>query len=338
MTWTGTGTVATAASNDGTTTLADMTRYVAEAIPDAVLYSGTATSGSATTLVDTANSEPDDFYDNGTLWVLSGNNEGKYALITDWDLATHTFTFATMTLVCAAGDQYLACNQGYNRDLLKRSVNQALQDIGKRLATKTGWCGKVTSASTTTITDSVLALEETFIADYFNGGRLTFLTGVHEGESIAITDFASGVFTFSVLSYTPDAGDDYVVIPDGVNDIRRIVSDGSKNYWWKEISDGVVVFDGGHEPASNAKVVFYYMSPHAVLSDYDDTIDPMIPLDAIKWMAVERAMLARIGRDKSNDKFLYTLLQDVKVKAEQARVRNRLPVLARDTHLPDFGG
>ena len=321
------------------TTLAEMTRYVVEAIPDAVLYTGTATGGNATTLIDTSNSEPDDFYNNGTIWITGGNNVGKYAIITDWNASTHTFTFPTLTALCASGDTYIVCNQAYSKDLLVRCVNQALQDIGKRLTSKTGWCGMVDSATTATISDSnITEYEETFVDDYFNSGVLTFLGGNHQGESITITDYdaSDGKFTFSTLTYTPTAGDEFIVVPSGVNDIRRITSDGSRNYWWKELSNGVVEFDSGKEPTSNSKITFYYMTPHSALTTYTSEIDAMIPDDAVKWMAVERAMLQRIGRDKSNDKFLYQLLQDVKSKAMEAKMTSRLPVMARDPHLPDY--
>jgi hypothetical protein len=321
------------------TTLAEMTRYVAEAIPDAALYTGTATGGSATTMIDTNNGEPDEFYNGGTIWLTSGNNIGKYAIITDWDLVTHTATFSTLTLLCAVGDTYVMCNKGYSIDLLKRGVNQALQDIGRRLTTKVGWCGQVGSASTTIITDTnITKFENSFTDDYFNSGILTFLDGDHKGESLTITDYdaSDGKFTFAINSYTPSSGDTFLVVPSGVNDIRRIEVDASRNYWWRELANGVIVFDDGKEPYSNTRVTFYHMTPHAVLTAYNSSIDAMIPDDAVKWTAVERVMLARIGRDKSNDEFLYTLLQDVKGKAAQARMSNRMPVLAKDPHLPDY--
>ena len=83
-------------------TLADATRALAEKVQYAA--EGTATGGSATTLIDTARIEPDDQFTNGTIWLLSGNNIGKSAIISGWVLSTHTFTFATLTLLCAAGD------------------------------------------------------------------------------------------------------------------------------------------------------------------------------------------------------------------------------------------
>lgn len=92
---------------------------------------GVATGGSATTLLDSANSEPDDYFTGGTLWLLSGNNAGKSAPITTWDDTTHTFTIPTLTLLCAAGDRYAAVCGDYPRWLLVQGVNLALQEIGE---------------------------------------------------------------------------------------------------------------------------------------------------------------------------------------------------------------
>ena len=94
-------------------------------------YQGVATGGSTTTLVDSANSEPDNYFLGGCIWFLSGNNAGKSAQITGWDDGTHTFTFATQSGACAAGDRYAAVSVDYPRWLLMQAVNQALQEIGE---------------------------------------------------------------------------------------------------------------------------------------------------------------------------------------------------------------
>jgi hypothetical protein len=108
------------------TTLADATLALAEIAQYAMR--GTATGGSATTLIDTARTEPNDQFTNGTIWLLSGNNIGKSAIITSWDLATHTFTFAILTLLCAAGDLYAAVSQDYPKSALIQSINQVLRN------------------------------------------------------------------------------------------------------------------------------------------------------------------------------------------------------------------
>lgn len=98
---------------------------------------GTATGGSTTTLVDTGLSDPNDFYNGGTIFFISGNNANKSAVITDWNSTTHTFTFATQTGACAAADRYAAIHNIYNRDTLVEAINQALEDLGPFTATNT---------------------------------------------------------------------------------------------------------------------------------------------------------------------------------------------------------
>ena len=62
------------------TTLADATLAVARLCSEVV--DGVATGGSATTLIDTLVTHPNDFWNQGTIWLRSGNNIGKSAVIT----------------------------------------------------------------------------------------------------------------------------------------------------------------------------------------------------------------------------------------------------------------
>jgi hypothetical protein len=61
----------------------------------AAAESGTATSGSSTTLVDTTNrDEDDDYFNDWILTVTGGTGVGEYATITDFDNGTNTLTFS----------------------------------------------------------------------------------------------------------------------------------------------------------------------------------------------------------------------------------------------------
>jgi hypothetical protein len=110
------------------TTLASATLELARKITDVV--TSTATEGSATTLLDTARTEVDDYFTGGTIWFLSGNNAGKSAKISDWDLATKTFTFVTPGAACAAADRYAVIPVDYPRHILIDAINTALAEIG----------------------------------------------------------------------------------------------------------------------------------------------------------------------------------------------------------------
>jgi hypothetical protein len=95
---------------------------------------GTATGGSATTLVDTTRPEAaEDFYDNGTIWFLSGTNIGKSAAITSWVAATKTLTFATQADAIVAGVKYAVCPYEFSRDALIQAVNDALGQVNRLL-------------------------------------------------------------------------------------------------------------------------------------------------------------------------------------------------------------
>ena len=126
---------------------------------------GTATGGSATTLIDTGRAEADDDWNGGTLWVKVGtNNTGKSREITDWTNSTGTFLFATMTTVCAAGDTYAASDKKFPRDLLIRAVNNALRSIGNVQAENTTLT-TVADQETYTLPAGVYNVKQIHIAD-----------------------------------------------------------------------------------------------------------------------------------------------------------------------------
>ena len=56
--------------------------------------SGTASSGSTTTLVDSNLAQPGEMFVGWTLNILAGTDAGKSAIVTDYNSSTHTLTFA----------------------------------------------------------------------------------------------------------------------------------------------------------------------------------------------------------------------------------------------------
>lgn len=105
------------------TTFYDILKAVAGEISD--VRNGTATGGSATTLIDTTLAEPDEHFNNGILFI--DQTAPQFKKIISWDEPTHTFTFATGTAI-EATNAYTACDERYPLDVLQRSVNQALRD------------------------------------------------------------------------------------------------------------------------------------------------------------------------------------------------------------------
>ena len=98
-----------------------------------VIEGVTSGAGTTTTLVDTnfpRTAPPDDAYNYGTLWFITGDLAGKTAVVTDWTQSSKTFTFATQTAAPGASKRYAFLDKDYPRDVLRQAVNMALQTIG----------------------------------------------------------------------------------------------------------------------------------------------------------------------------------------------------------------
>jgi hypothetical protein len=81
---------------------------VARNLDKLVIVSGTADSGSTTTMVDAARTEGDADYWKGRLLVFtSGNISGQCAIITDFNAGTDTFTFAPALTQAVATQNYI---------------------------------------------------------------------------------------------------------------------------------------------------------------------------------------------------------------------------------------
>jgi hypothetical protein len=105
------------------------------------VHESAATGGNTTTLVDNTLSFGAGYFTNGILWVISGNNVGRYAKITGWDNTTKTFTFAAMPLTMVAGDLYAAAPGDYPFTVLVQSINKALVSLGDLLKVNTTLVG-----------------------------------------------------------------------------------------------------------------------------------------------------------------------------------------------------
>jgi hypothetical protein len=98
-------------------------------------FSGVATGGSTSTLIDTSQTKPDGFWTNGTLFIQTGNNASKALIIRNWDYPTTTFTTDTQSGANASTNQYIAITKEYSKQLLLNAVNLALTEIGPVLKT-----------------------------------------------------------------------------------------------------------------------------------------------------------------------------------------------------------
>ena len=113
-----------------------------------VVYTGLATGGSTTTLIDTVKLGrwEDDFFnkvDLGTVWILrdaggaSAAPEGQYATVSDFVSATKTATISTVTAAVGAGDRYAIADDKFPLHTIIDNINMALLDMGNIIYTDT---------------------------------------------------------------------------------------------------------------------------------------------------------------------------------------------------------
>jgi hypothetical protein len=117
-----------------TQTLATLTYRVAREL--GIVKEGTATGGSTSTLLDSSGrTEADDYWNNGTAWLLydaggaAAAPQGEFASITDF-ASTGGVISTVWTVAPAAGDRYAIAKKRYRKADLIQAVNRALQDLG----------------------------------------------------------------------------------------------------------------------------------------------------------------------------------------------------------------
>ena len=112
-------------------TLASITKLLAEIITD--VTTGTATGGSTTTLVDTARTEVDDYWNNGCIWITSGTYSGNSRSVSDITASSDTVTWTTAFAGnIVAGVTYAICPglpEGFSQSVLRNSINAALAQV-----------------------------------------------------------------------------------------------------------------------------------------------------------------------------------------------------------------
>lgn len=116
------------------TTLAELTRKTARLVTRTVIGSTTSAPGNGTQIVDTVNlvTFPNDNFNGGTVWIISGANAGRSRAVTDFE------TTPTCRLTCAAFPSNIASGVSFEaatsdfveyRDL-RQAVNNALMEVG----------------------------------------------------------------------------------------------------------------------------------------------------------------------------------------------------------------
>lgn len=141
-----------------------LTYRVARALGDVI--EGTATAGAATNITDTVdllNVYPDDWFNNGSAWILydaggaGASPEGKFARVTDFVKATGVATIVTVTDAVAAGDRYGIATAKFPLSQLIAKINEALDETPIKVVDVTTL---TTAGSTTEYTLPAAVLEQ----------------------------------------------------------------------------------------------------------------------------------------------------------------------------------
>lgn len=108
------------------TTLAETMLNAAELVSN--VRRGTATGGSTSTLVDAGMDEQAEYWKDGALFVLDGDNEGLVAKVVSH--ADNTLTIgSTLAEAIADGDTYAVVEKQFPLEQLKAAVNRALVTV-----------------------------------------------------------------------------------------------------------------------------------------------------------------------------------------------------------------
>lgn len=341
------------------TTLFDVTKETAEQVCQTYLGAATATTNETTLTDSNLNGiYPNDHFNGGTLFILSGTHKGKSVIITDYATAG-TFTFEDIgTGNLTLGNQYLAARINYTRGQLWQAVNNGLRSMGKMLLTNdfllsvedrqeydlpygvsdvrrvqvgddsiTVVTGTAESGTTATLVDT--ALQNVYANDYFNDGYIRFTSGTNIGIIRKITDYAgaSGTFTFAAL--------DNAITTEGFTAHAELAVDAFEfetHYWWNQVGNKLV-FDY-HIPGDDDAVIrLFYLGYHDELDTDSDTVDANVPLERLVAEASLEAFNLRtrlIGDDDPNTR------RDIKETTQevmQLRLSQKMPAMSRDPHL-----
>lgn len=112
--------------------LFDATLDLARLVGD--VYEGACTTaGSTTTIIDTHLTEPDDFWNGGTVFLPSRNAGAVPAqarIVSDYNLASTVITTEAMSTASAASDVFSVADKKFPLHILRQAVNLALDELG----------------------------------------------------------------------------------------------------------------------------------------------------------------------------------------------------------------
>lgn len=116
------------------TQLSSLIEAVCNELPCEMMYGVATATGGTTTIIDTVNTVPDDFYNGGLIFFLEGPSAGLISKVTDYVNSTGTFTFtpAMNAMSTANTRSFAVCNDAFPKRNILAAINQAVNSMTPR--------------------------------------------------------------------------------------------------------------------------------------------------------------------------------------------------------------
>ena len=252
-------------------------------------------AGTTATLIDAAITEPNDYFNGGTIWGLMDSSgsptEYHVGVISDYASATHTLTFAPAYTATFQYQEYTAASEKFPLHVLRTSVLRAMRDVGPVVCEKT----------------FVSTGAQTYLA-------YTYAGGVWTASTVEIDEQLLGI---EVATQT---GEPYDWKAHRNWRTEAYLTAGHKQ----------LIFDTGHEPAAGMTIRLIYTQDYVPViteSDYqfdnDVQINPDIQRDWLSWAAAVHAWRWRMSRVKGDEPEAKEKYQEAMGMAAQMDFRHR---------------
>ena len=170
-----------------------------------------ADSGTTTTLVDAVLTQADGYWNGALLVFRSGTNAGRTAIITDFDAATNTLTFAPAVPDAVTTEGYVLVPGFGHADITAISRNAvAAAKLALSAGTIVTGAAEAGTLSTTQMTSDLTEATD----NHYNGRIIIWTSGVLKDQATNITAYsgATGLLTFTAVTEAPTAADSFVIV------------------------------------------------------------------------------------------------------------------------------
>jgi len=141
-----------------------------------------------------------------------------------------------------------------------------------------------------------------------------------------------GKMLLSVDATVTGTGDtDTITLPSGVSDVRRIIIEDDRSYYWNE-ANGVIYFDTDMGPAVGDTLRLFYMGNHAAVDADTDAISG-VDEERLAWAAAVYALRDAMKPSGADRAAMNTRYQEAVARAQELRMTRPNRAMARDPHL-----